>query len=79
MSEESRLPDFSIIGTMKCGTTSLFRWLGEQPKLRLAEIKSLVLITEDLLQPGRAEGGRFAECIRRTEPLWDHNGDGRGA
>jgi hypothetical protein len=39
MSVGSRLPDFVIIGAMKCGTTSLFRWLEEQPEVRLPEIK----------------------------------------
>jgi Sulfotransferase domain len=28
------LPDFLVIGTAKCGTTSLFDWLGEHPSIR---------------------------------------------
>jgi Sulfotransferase domain len=39
MTNEPRLPDFLIIGAMKCGTTSLFRWLGEQPGVSIPEIK----------------------------------------
>jgi hypothetical protein len=39
MTTEPRLPDFLIIGAMKCGTTPLFRWLGEQPEIRIPEIK----------------------------------------
>jgi hypothetical protein len=34
-----RLPDFIIIGAMKSGTTSLYRWLEEQPELRLPSTK----------------------------------------
>lgn len=29
------LPDFVIIGGQKCGTTSLFRWIGESPAVEL--------------------------------------------
>jgi hypothetical protein len=39
MTTEPRWPDFLIIGAMKCGTTPLFRWLGEQPEIRIPEIK----------------------------------------
>lgn len=34
-----RLPDFIIIGAMKAGTTTLFRWLGDQPEIRLPAVK----------------------------------------
>lgn len=34
-----RLPDFVLVGTMKSGTTSLFRWLGEQPGCVLPDVK----------------------------------------
>jgi len=34
-----RLPDFVIVGAMKAGTTTLFRWLGDQPEVRLPEVK----------------------------------------
>lgn len=35
----ARLPDFIIIGTMKSGTTSLFRWLGDIEGVTLPEVK----------------------------------------
>lgn len=34
-----RLPDFLIIGAMKAGTTSLFRWLGTHPSCALPAVK----------------------------------------
>jgi hypothetical protein len=34
-----RLPDFVVIGTMKSGTTSLFRWLGEHDLCVLPAVK----------------------------------------
>lgn len=34
-----RLPDFLIIGTMKSGTTTLFRWLEQQPEFVLPRVK----------------------------------------
>ncbi len=33
MGEPQRLPDLVIIGAMKSATTSLYRWLGEQPEV----------------------------------------------
>lgn len=35
----NRLPDFVIIGAMKAGTTTLFRWLGEHPDCALPHVK----------------------------------------
>lgn len=34
-----RLPDFAIIGAMKSGTTSLYRWLESQPEVWLPGVK----------------------------------------
>lgn len=34
-----RLPDFIIVGAMKSGTTTLYRWLGEQPEIVLPQDK----------------------------------------
>ena len=36
---EPRGPDFVIVGAMKAGTTTLFRWLGEHPDVVLPEVK----------------------------------------
>jgi hypothetical protein len=47
MISETRLPDFLIIGAMKCGTTSLFRWLGAQPEVRLPEVKEPHFFSRD--------------------------------
>ena len=35
----ARLPDFIIIGTMKSGTTSLFRWIGDIEGVTLPKVK----------------------------------------
>jgi len=45
---DTRLPDFLLIGAMKAGTTSLFRWLGEHPGAALPAVKE----PEILLGPG---------------------------
>jgi len=43
----TRLPDFVLIGTMKSGTTSLFRWLGTHPAVRLPERKEPMFFGDD--------------------------------
>ena len=42
-----RLPDFVVIGTMKSGTTTLYRWLDEQPGVRLPEVKEPNFFCDD--------------------------------
>lgn len=42
-----RLPDFVIIGAMKSGTTSLFRWLGAQPEINLPSLKEPDFFSRD--------------------------------
>ena len=39
MERESRLPGFVILGAMKSATTSLYRWLDEQPEVFMAHPK----------------------------------------
>lgn len=42
-----RLPDFVIIGAMKSGTTSLFRWLGAQPEINVPSSKEPDFFSQD--------------------------------
>ncbi|WP_432478371.1 sulfotransferase domain-containing protein [Nocardioides sp. GXQ0305] len=42
-----RLPDFVVIGAMKAGTTSLFRWLGTHPDCDLPEAKEPHFFSND--------------------------------
>ncbi|WP_167305783.1 sulfotransferase domain-containing protein [Nocardioides euryhalodurans] len=42
-----RLPDFVVIGAMKAGTTSLFRWLGTHPGCDLPEVKEPHFFSRD--------------------------------
>lgn len=42
---DGALPDFVIIGGQKCGTTSLFRWLGESPAVDLPTRKEAHFFT----------------------------------
>lgn len=42
-----RLPDFVIIGARKCGTTSLYQWLREQPELFLPAVKEPAFFSRD--------------------------------
>jgi hypothetical protein len=43
----ARLPDFLIIGAMKAGTTTLFRWLGEHPACQLPADKEPHFFSRD--------------------------------
>jgi Sulfotransferase family len=43
----TRLPDFVIIGAMKSATTSLYRWLADQPEIFLARPKETDFFTRD--------------------------------
>lgn len=45
--EPLRLPDFLVIGAMKSGTTSLFRWLDEQPECTLPRAKEAHFFSHD--------------------------------
>ncbi|MGB3120063.1 MAG: sulfotransferase [Verrucomicrobiales bacterium] len=58
---EGRIPDFLVIGAMKCGTTSLYHDLRQVPGLFLAE-KEL----NALCQPAPAEV--YQEAFRRARP-----------
>ena len=39
-------PDFLVIGAMKCGTTSLYRYLRAHPQIQMAEPKELHFFSE---------------------------------
>lgn len=41
MKKEGRLPDFLIIGAMKCGTTSLHEYLGKHPDIFVSKQKEI--------------------------------------
>jgi hypothetical protein len=43
----SGLADFVIVGTMKSGTTTLFRWLGVQPGCALPDVKEPRFFSDD--------------------------------
>ena len=47
MTRSLRLPDFVIIGAMKSATTSLYRWLAEQPEVFLAWPKETDFFTRE--------------------------------
>jgi hypothetical protein len=42
-----RLPDFVVIGAMKAGTTSLYRWLRDQPEVFLPHLKEVDFFPKD--------------------------------
>jgi hypothetical protein len=46
MGESGRLPDFVIIGAMKSATTSLYRWLDQQPEVFVARSKETRFFTD---------------------------------
>lgn len=49
---QRRPPDFLVIGAMKCGTTTIHRWLGEQPGCYLPEWKEVNFFTSPLWERG---------------------------
>lgn len=46
-----RLPDFIIIGAMKCGTTSLYHYLREHPEVFMPARKELDFFTQEINWP----------------------------
>lgn len=64
MRSQGRLPDFVIIGAMKCGTTTLFRWLDEHPGTGLPGVKEPHYFSHPDATPGGLDGYRrlFAGC-----------------
>ena len=47
MTGTPRLPDFILIGAMKCGTTTLYRWLEQQPEVHLTSTKEPHFFSRD--------------------------------
>jgi hypothetical protein len=45
----ARLPDFLIIGAMKCGTTTLLRWLESQPEVCTSQIAEPNFFSNDAI------------------------------
>ncbi len=67
----SPLPTFSVVGAPKCGTTSLFHYLGQHPGIFLPRQKELHYFTYDILVsrvagPGDDHVVRYA-CATRAE------------
>ncbi|MGI9600581.1 MAG: sulfotransferase domain-containing protein [Acidimicrobiales bacterium] len=77
----SRQPDFIIIGAMKAGTTSLFRWLEQQPRCWLPSVKepeTLLRSTtpladyDDLLAPAPPSAVTGEASVRYGDPRHLH-------
>jgi hypothetical protein len=47
VTDAHRLPDFILIGAMKCGTTSLFEWLAQHPDCRMPRRKEPDFFSRD--------------------------------
>jgi hypothetical protein len=47
VSANARLPDFIVLGAMKAGTTSLFRWLETHPNVALPQVKEPGFFSDD--------------------------------
>lgn len=64
MTAQQPRPDFVIIGAMKCGTTSLFRWLDAHPDTCLPRVKEPHWFSHPHNMPGGLDGyrGLFAEA-----------------
>jgi hypothetical protein len=62
--QQSRLPDFVVIGAPKCGTTSLFQYLRQHPGVFLPRQKELHYFTRDQL--GLHHSGPGDEHVLRS-------------
>ncbi len=63
------LPQFLVIGAMKCGTTTLYEDLREHPKLRLLEKESAVLAgSVEGTAPPEHPAALYSDRIRQREP-----------
>lgn len=57
-----RLPDFVIVGAMKSATTSLYRWLDEQPDVFVAASKETRFFTDHWDRGREWYGSQFADA-----------------
>lgn len=55
-SERLRLPDFFIIGAMKAGTTTAFRWLSTHPSVWFPTVKEPHFFSEERFRPSGLPG-----------------------
>ena len=62
---DMKLPDFLILGPMKGGTTTLYRWLDQTPNVRMPAIKEPNFFAED---------ARFARGLTEYAKLFEHVG-----
>lgn len=64
MAEDDRLPGFVIIGTMKSGSTTLYRWLEAHPDVWLPSVKEPNFFSDDRFyrRGTRAYAALFADC-----------------
>lgn len=60
--EKERLPDFVVIGAMKSATTSLYRWLDEQPEVFMAHPKDSGALAGEWSVALRWYAERFADA-----------------
>ena len=65
--DAGRLPNLIIIGAMKCGTTSLHRYLGRHPEISMSRVKELNFFADD----GNWRRGRewYASHFRTDRPI----------
>lgn len=74
------LPTFIIAGAPKCGTTSLFKYLGEHPDTCMSSIKEPDFFTEERGQDKGAgpdasiRSGQFSKGLEWYESLFEHCG-----
>ncbi|MGH6917730.1 MAG: sulfotransferase, partial [Geminicoccaceae bacterium] len=54
MKHTMRIPDFFIVGAPKCGTTALYNYLRDHPRIFLPERKEVHFFCDDLNFPTRS-------------------------
>lgn len=62
MAEPGRLPDLVIVGAMKSASTSLHRWLNDQPEVFMAQPKETNFFTTSWSRGRAWYSGQFAEA-----------------
>ena len=60
--EDQAFPDFVIVGAMKSATTSLYRWLDEQPEVFMAHPKDSSVLARTWPEALEWYGTRFADA-----------------
>lgn len=72
MSYKRKLPNFLIVGTMRCGTSSLYHYLRSHPQIYLSDIKEPGFLVADYLRHIPKEDPRYDSTQKRILNFQDY-------